>query len=98
MQNKNGFEITKVKELSNSAAAQWLCKVSPPVKYPSYPDDTLLTTEYIVVSASLIANETYIFPSDKYGKVLNWSELPGSFQGALDHLRAISNLNHGELY
>lgn len=58
--------------------------------------------EYVVVSAmdlSLLSGEdattvvgsleTYIFPADKDGNVLEWIELNGSFKGELNHERAL---------
>lgn len=48
--------------------------------------------EYVVVSAVNafgMGNETYIFPSDDSGKVINWAELEGSYQGGLDHHKAL---------
>ncbi|QOI66975.1 hypothetical protein SEA_GARDENSTATE_63 [Microbacterium phage GardenState] len=45
--------------------------------------------------------ETYIFPADEEGNVLDWMELPGSFQGDIDHERALRDagftINVGEL-
>lgn len=35
--------------------------------------------------------ETYIFPADKTGEIVNWSELDGSFKGGLDHEQALVN-------
>lgn len=49
---------------------------------------------YLVVSAADVpfsGPETYIFKSDSKGEVLSYSELPGSFRGALDHKRALEN-------
>ena len=36
------------------------------------------------------AHETYIFACDSEGRVSDWTELPGSFQGGTDHQRAIN--------
>jgi len=38
------------------------------------------------------ALETYIFPADKYGDVLEWSELEGSFRGGLNHEAALKGM------
>ncbi len=55
--------------------------------------------EYVVVSTvntfDLITNAfnlvtaTFIFPSDDSGKVINWEELEGSYQGGTDHHKAL---------
>lgn len=36
-----------------------------------------------------IQPETFIFPADENGTILDWGELPGSFRGAVDHARAL---------
>lgn len=49
---------------------------------------------HVIVSAITSAfdtagPETYIFPSDGDGNVLDWGELNGSFRGGTDHAKAI---------
>ena len=44
--------------------------------------------DHIIVSAAncmFTGPETYIFPADKNGNVIDWGELEGSQRGALDH-------------
>jgi hypothetical protein len=68
-----------------------LYRMAEPVRYE---DNGECITRYVVVSASNVpysGPETYIFPADDQGAVLNWSELSGSFKGALDHDQAIRN-------
>jgi hypothetical protein len=36
--------------------------------------------------------ETFIFPADKDGCVLDWGELEGSYRGDLNHERALNGL------
>ncbi|MEK9810294.1 MAG: hypothetical protein VW362_07580, partial [Candidatus Nanopelagicales bacterium] len=53
------------------------------------------TTRYVVTSATVApfsGPETYIFPSDSEGNIVNFGELPGSFMGGLDHQEAIDGL------
>lgn len=38
--------------------------------------------------------ETYIFPATPDGQVVNYGELDGSFQGGLDHVRALTNAGY----
>ena len=53
-------------------------------------------TRYVIVSATdvmLSGPETYIFPADENGNILDWLEMPGSYRGARrslarDHLCA----------
>lgn len=52
---------------------------------------------YVVVSAADVpysGPETYIFPSNEKGTILKYTELPGSFRGALDHARALRNAGY----
>jgi hypothetical protein len=72
-----------------------LYKLSEPVSYGEclWDDEAEKTeTEFIVVSANTVVfsgPETYIFPADKDGVVLNWIELSGSFKGGLNHEEAL---------
>jgi len=53
--------------------------------------------EYVIVSAVLnlgFPPETYIFPADSDGGILDWGELDGSFKGALDHERALNGAGY----
>jgi hypothetical protein len=59
-------------------------------------DDDGGTTDYVVVSAVYAAfdtgmAETFIFPSDENGEVLDWGEMAGSSRGHTDHDRAIQD-------
>ena len=38
--------------------------------------------------------ETYIFGADENGEIVSWSELPGSFRGALDHNEALEGAGY----
>jgi hypothetical protein len=60
-------------------------------------DDAGNPTEYVIVSATFAlysGPETYIFPANADGKVTNWGELPGSFQGCLDHEAALGGAGY----
>ena len=43
----------------------------------SHPDDKGLDTEYVLLSTSYEMKETYVFPSNKEGQHLCWSEMVG---------------------
>lgn len=89
---------TFVKELSGFAGAAKLYKLSEPVKYNKpyrKNDPPAEETIFVVVSATSVifsGPETYIFPSDEDGKVVDWGELDGSFRGEFDHERALRGL------
>lgn len=54
--------------------------------------DEGIATKYVVSSATVAmfsGPETYIFPADEHGNVLNWLDLDGSYKGGLDHEEAI---------
>lgn len=95
MKTIHGFEVVQVgRQVSPVGAEQRIWNVHPPVKY-GYKDDRK-TTNYVMTSAVIVLNqpETYIFPCTEDGKVLDWGELPGSFEGGLHHNQAIMDVNH----
>lgn len=64
-----------------------LYRLSPPLE----------THEYVAVSATSVAYsglETYIFGCDKDGESVKFTELIGSFKGALDHKRALEGAGY----
>ena len=76
-----------------------LYELSDPVAF-DYPYSNrifCIHTNYVVVSEANIpysGPETYIFPADKDGEVLSWTELKGSFRGELNHERALQNAGY----
>lgn len=83
------MEATFVEQLEGFAGDARLFRLYPPVKW-GWDDDK--KTEYVVVSAAITFDhgpETYIFPADENGNVVGWLELHGSFQGGLDHDKAL---------
>ena len=52
--------------------------------------------EYVIVSAaaSAFAYETYIFPSNEAGEIVDWGEMPGSEQGTQSHERVLQNAGY----
>ena len=87
---------TKIKDLEDFTGRAALFRLSQPVAY-DYDWDTeqyKSETEFVVVSATDVmfsGPETYIFPASEDGEIVNWSELDGSFKGALDHELALRN-------
>lgn len=81
---------TKIKDgLPRFIGHAVLYRLSEPVTY-----EETLTTDHVVVSAAhgmLTGPETYIFPADADGKILNWGELDGSYRGGLDHASALES-------
>lgn len=55
------------------------------------------TTAFLWVSAAVVpyrGPETYVFPANSKGRVLDWGELDGSFKGGLDHEQALRNAGY----
>ena len=50
-------------------------------------------TRFVLVSAVIAYSgaETYLFPANKRGDVLDWGELGGSYRGGLSHEAALRN-------
>lgn len=77
-----------------------LYKLDVPVKIGYQWDDDKPDereeTNFVVVSAvhEYFAHETYIFPSDGDGNILDWGELDGSYRGGTDHERALNNAGY----
>lgn len=93
-----------MQNLSGWQSRATLYVLSRPVKYEHWDDKTnervSRTTKYVIVSAVVAmfsGPETYIFPADKYGNVLSWSELDGSLRGTLDHSVALARAGYIEV-
>lgn len=74
-----------------------LYKLSKAVQYREAYDKPPLETNYVIVSAANVifsGPETYIFPADKDGTILDWLELSGSFKGGLDHKKALAGAGY----
>lgn len=89
----------KIKHLDGFRGEAILFRMEPPLK----------GHEYVVVSAinpkppegmnfmryaDMFQPETYIFGADPDGHVTAWGELPGSFQGAMDIPRALTQAGY----
>lgn len=88
-----------IKKLSNFRGDARLYEVNPPVNFNEDYDtgEYKQSTSYVVVSAAIApfsGPETYIFPADKTGKIIDWLELNGSYQGGLDHKLALTNAGY----
>ena len=79
---------TFLKNLTDWKGKAKLYKLSEPVE----ADDSTMV-DHVVVSAVVSEYdgmpETYIFPCDSDGEVMNFGELNGSYKGGLNHARAL---------
>jgi hypothetical protein len=97
MKTVHGFTVKRIDRVNEREARgdQELWSISPPVKF--YHRGKVCTADFVVVSAVVTFGsgpETYIFPSDRNGEVINWGELPGSQRGTMNHEATIMNVNH----
>jgi hypothetical protein len=89
----------KIKKLDGFQGEAELFRMEPP--HEGY--------DYVVVSAitsrptgmpeidnipGLLDSETYIFGANAEGEVVDWSDLPGSFKGAMDIPQALLNAGY----
>lgn len=88
---------TEIRKLTTMRGDASLYKLSEPLD----------GNEYVMVSAvdlasqfesirayDLDATETYIFPANELGEVLDWGELDGSQKGTLDHSVALRDAGY----
>lgn len=80
-----------IKRLEGFTGDARLYELSEPVEYDKLwgeSDAPAKTTRFVIVSAThamFSGPETYIFPADENGNVINWGELDGSGKGSLSH-------------
>jgi hypothetical protein len=82
---------TFVRDLEGFTGSAKLYRVSPPIRFENRK------ASYIVSSATYAmfsGPETYLFPADKNGAVVSWSELGGSYRGGLSHEYALRNAGY----
>lgn len=89
-----------IKGCSDFTGDAKLFALSAPITFDKPWDDKdppARKTKYVIVSATsapLSGPETYIFPADKDGNVLDWGELEGSYQGGLSHAQALKGAGY----
>mgnify|MGYP001565118549 FL=1 len=72
-----------------------LYKLSEPMQY-GY-DEPESETQFVIVSATnamFSGPETYIFPADEDGNVIDWGELDGSYRGGYNHWEALERAGY----
>jgi hypothetical protein len=75
-----------------------LYQVTPPMASSSWdgPDAPSQMNDFVVVSSANVMgrNETYIFPANEKGKVLDWIQMEGSQGGIYSHDDAFANVGY----
>ena len=79
--NEKGIATRICKDLPEFVGYASLYRIFPEVAYDV--DGVMHTTNYVIVSAvqDHPINETFIFPADESGSVIDWGELDGSLRG-----------------
>lgn len=86
------MNATFVRELDDMRGSATLWKLSEPYTLRKWDDETGQSVEYIVTSAveaPFSGPETYVFPANEAGEIVDWGDLPGSFRGSLDQVKAL---------
>lgn len=86
-------------QTSSNGAQQIVVELPRPIPYNWDRETEKFTeeTKYIIVSAipsPYSGPETYAFPADKEGNVLNYGELDGSMRGTLSHEEVLRNMGY----
>lgn len=83
---------TFLRDLEGFRGHAALYRLSDPVPF-GWNSDVSKTTDHVVISGADVpysGPETYIFPANSDGEVIDWLEMEGSFRGEIDHARAIA--------
>ncbi len=88
----------KIKSLDNFRGEAFLFRMEPPLEDYPYVVVSAINPKPVEVLGEMVTvlfqPETYIFGADPDGTVLDWRELPGSFQGAMDIPRALAQAGY----
>ena len=93
------MEAKFIKNCSGFTGDARLYELSEPIEYDKPWDETCpfaKETKFVVVSATIVSTkpETYIFAANKDGRVIDWGELDGSYQGGLSHEEALTGAGY----
>ena len=93
--NEKGIATLILEDLPEFVGHASLYRIFPEVAY----DDggvVMHTTNYVIVSAvhDHLIHETFIFPADESGSVIDWGELDGSLRGTTSHQKALEGAGY----
>jgi hypothetical protein len=94
---KKAYLHMKLEPANEMVVQQAIFKLDPPMINENWDGSIVEEHEYVLVSAANVmfsGPETYIFPANKEGEVIEWGELPGSFRGGLDMEEALNNAGY----
>lgn len=93
-----GTAVLVKKNLPGATGTAHLYRLDPPIEQKGWDGNVEATHEFVRVSATIVPDysglgyggpETYIFPADETGEVIDWGEMDGSYRGGLDHEEAL---------
>ena len=94
--NEKGIATLIRGDLPEFVGRASLYRIFPEVAYDA--DGVMHTTNYVIVSAITapdhLVNETFIFPADESGSVIDWGELDGSLRGTTSHRKALEGAGY----
>ena len=92
--NEKGIATRICEDLPEFVGYASLYRIFPEVAYDV--DGVMHTTNYVIVSAvhDHLIHETYIFPADESGSVIDWGELDGSMRGTTSHRKALEGAGY----
>lgn len=92
--NEKGIATRICGDLPGFVGHASLYRIFPGVAY--YADGVKHTTNYVIVSAvhDHLIHETFIFPADESGSVIDWGELEGSLRGTTSHQKALEGAGY----
>ena len=92
--NEKGIATLIRGDLPEFVGRASLYRIFPEVAYDD--DGVMHTTNYVIVSAvhDHLINETFIFPADESGSVIDWGELDGSLRGTTSHRKALEGAGY----
>ena len=91
--NEKGIATLILGDLPEFVGHASLYRIFPEV---AYDDGMMHTTNYVIVSAvhDHLINETFIFPADESGSVIDWGKLDGSLRGTTSHRKALEGAGY----
>lgn len=90
-------KATFVRKLTDFTGDARLYKVDPPIEQKDWEGNVEATHEYVIASATNVmfsGPETYLFPANEAGEVIDWGELDGSYRGGFDHEAALTGAGY----
>jgi hypothetical protein len=92
------------RQAASARGEQRFFYLDPPLKDEDYGFSDGAEHQWVIVSAVTTPSrygggpETFIFPADASGQLTSYGNLPGSYQGGLDHLKALALAGYEDVF